>query len=253
MTDERFKAWITFWQFFLGTVVLGVFSAIISNQIQTREVEIKEQEANAKFLEQALQEDVGVRRRLAQYFSHVTRSKELRERWGDYAKVIESEYQDTLAEKKRLEQEAANKNLDAATKDRLNDRIAQLERELSPKPASSTTGISPRVYVHIAKEEQREAANGIADALKATAVAVPGVELKGMGPKVTELRYFKQAERDEAEHIAATIRTLRPDAVARYVGGYENSNDIRPRHFELWMAAPAVASSGASPAPVPRP
>lgn len=65
MTDERFKVWMTFWQFFLGTVVLGIVSTVISWQIQTREIEIKEQEASAKFLEQALQEDVGVRRRLA--------------------------------------------------------------------------------------------------------------------------------------------------------------------------------------------
>ena len=103
MTDERFKAWLTFWQFVLGTVVLGLFSTIISHQIQTREVEIKEQEANAKFLEQALQEDVGVRRRLAQYFSHVTRSAELRARWADYAKIVEHEYQVTLAEKVKLQ------------------------------------------------------------------------------------------------------------------------------------------------------
>ena len=47
MSDDRFKAWLTFFQIILGTVVLGVFSAIINNQIQTREIEIKEQEAVA--------------------------------------------------------------------------------------------------------------------------------------------------------------------------------------------------------------
>ena len=116
MSDERFKAWLTFLQFFLGTVVLGIVSTVISNQIQTREVEIKEQDSNAKFLEQALQEDVGVRRRLAQYFSLVTRSKVLRERWTAYSKLVESEYQDTLAKKKRLEQEAASKSLEPSAK-----------------------------------------------------------------------------------------------------------------------------------------
>lgn len=136
MTDERFKAWLNFSQFILGTVVLGIVSIAISNQIQTREVEIKEQDANAKFLEQALQEDVGVRRRFAQYFSHVTRSSELRSRWGEYAKLVETEYQETLVEKKRLEQEAASKPLDAASKDRLFERIAQLERALSPRLSS---------------------------------------------------------------------------------------------------------------------
>lgn len=226
--------------------MLGVFSAIISNQIQTREIEIKEQEANAKFLEQALQEDVGVRRRLSQYFSHVTRSKELRERWIEYAKLIESEYQLTLAEKKRLEQEATNKSLDAKAKDQLLTRIAQLERELSPRPAAAAP-LPPRVYIHIRNEVQRSSANAIADVLRNNAVVVPGIELKEVGPTVTELRYFKRVERDEAELMAGTIRDLGNPVVARYVSGYEQSTGIRSRHYELWLATPSTAPKGGRP------
>ena len=235
MTDERLKAWLRFWQFVLGTVVLGIFSTVISNQIQTREIEIKEQEANARFLAQALQEDVGVRRRLAQYFSQVTRSEKLRERWSEFAKLVEREYQETREEKRRLEQEAASGALDAMARDRLADRIAQLERELSPKPVAPSS-IAPRVYVHISYEEQRALASRIADALKAANVLVPGIELR-KGPPIAEFRYFRTAEREEAERVASTIAALAPGVVTRYVPGYEQSSGIRPNHFELWLAA----------------
>lgn len=235
MTDERFKAWLTFGQFFLGTVVLGIVSTVISHQIQTREVEIKEQDANAKFLEQALQENVGVRRRLAQYFSHVTRSAELRERWGEYAKLIEAEYQDTLAEKKRSELLAAAKSLDPVSKDRLFDRIDQLDRELSPRP-SGPSRILPRVYIQVTREDQRDRAMAIAEALVASDVLVPPIEVKEKGPSTSQLRYFKRGEREEAEHLASVIRGLQPDTVGQYVPGYEASTAIRPRHYELWLS-----------------
>jgi hypothetical protein len=238
MSDERFKAWLTFWQFVLGTVVLGLFSTVISHQIQTREVEIKEQEANAKFLEQALQEDVGVRRRLAQYFAHVTRSAELRERWAEYATLVDKEYQDTLKEKENLQKAVKAEGLDAAEKDRLTFRIVELERQLSPKPAS-VDAVPARLYIHIGRAEQRAGAQSAADALGAEAVVVPGIELRSNTPQASELRYFRMTERSEAEGMAATVRTVWPDVKARYVAGFEQSTGIRPRHYELWLSKQA--------------
>jgi hypothetical protein len=149
MSEERFKAWIAFWQFVLGTVVVGIFSTIISHQIQTREIEIKEQESNAKLLEQALQEDVGIRRRLSQYFANVTRSPELRVRWGEYSKIIEAEYEETKDEKKALQEQVKNLKLSALERDNLVQRIGELEQQLSPKPIVRTASKQARVYIHI--------------------------------------------------------------------------------------------------------
>ncbi|NHN77865.1 hypothetical protein HA520_11325 [Azotobacter chroococcum] len=237
MSEERFKAWLTFWQFVLGTVVVGIFSTVISHQIQTREVEIKEQESNAKLLEQALQEDVGVRRRLSQYFANVTRSAELRTRWGEYARLVEAEYQETLSEKQRLQQEVKSPSLDAMVRDELQRRIAELERQLSPKPATIVTPLQARVYMHIGSDGQRSAAEQTASALRADSISVPGIELRPNSPQRTELRYFRIAERAEAEGLTATVRGVWPDAAAKYVPGYEASTAIRPRHYELWISA----------------
>lgn len=236
MSEERFKAWITFWQFVLGTVVVGVFSTIISHQIQTREIEIKEQESNAKLLEQALQEDIGIRRRLSQYFANVTRSTELRERWGEYAKVIEVEYEETKDEKKALQEQINNSDLSALERDNLVQRIGELEQQLSPKPITGTVPKQARVYIHISSESQCSAAEQTAVALRSDAVAVPGVELRANSPRKTEVRFFMLSERAEAEGLASVIRINWPDTITKYIAGFESSTAIRPRHYELWIS-----------------
>ncbi|MCB9306814.1 MAG: hypothetical protein H6565_09465, partial [Lewinellaceae bacterium] len=50
-----------------------------------------------------------------------------------------------------------------------------------------------------------------------------------------------KTEREKAEEIAAILRQKAPaeaglsDLNTRYISGYENSNKIRPFHFELWV------------------
>jgi hypothetical protein len=68
-------------------------------------VEMKEQEQMGRFLEHALTENVGTRRRFAQYFSNVTRSSELRTRWGEYLRIVEIEYQDTKNELEKADED----------------------------------------------------------------------------------------------------------------------------------------------------
>ncbi|WP_419735937.1 hypothetical protein [Pseudomonas sp. COR18] len=239
MSEERFRIWITFWQFVLGAVVVGIFSTVISHQIQKREVEIKEQESSAKLLEQALQEDIGVRRRLSQYFASVTRSPELRERWGEYSKIVEAEYEETKVEKKKLQEQVRNSNLSTLERDNLLQRIGELEQQLSPKPGIRKAPTQARVYIHISSEAQRSAAEQTAVALRSDAVAVPGVELRANTPRKTEIRYFMLSERAEAEGLASAIRMNWPDTIIQYVAGFENSTAIRPRHYELWISANA--------------
>lgn len=68
MTDERWKTLMSFAQFMLGTVVLGVFGTIINHQIQTREVEIKEQELISKNLSTVLSSNTADKLLMAQFY-----------------------------------------------------------------------------------------------------------------------------------------------------------------------------------------
>lgn len=109
MDEKKLELWLNFWKIFLGTFIIGLVSAVISWQIQTREIELKDKEAEfremerlGEFVKHALSKNVAVRRRFSQYFSTVTRSEELRDRWKEYAVVIEKEFNTERLKKNRL-------------------------------------------------------------------------------------------------------------------------------------------------------
>lgn len=98
-------------------------------------------------------------------------------------------------------------------------------------------GIAPRVYFHIAVESQRAPARKWSSELVRAQpdLVVPGIERK-RGPSRTELRFFKSADRDEAEGIQSTLRQLGLEAeLVDLSRRYGNATDVRPRHFELWI------------------
>lgn len=126
MKPEYLRLWISLIKFLIGTVALGIISLYINHEIQIREVEVREFEALGQFIEHALQENVGVRRRFAHYFSTVTQSDRLRERWVEYYKEVDKEYQAVVRRKEELE-EAIRRGEDSK-----NERIilAKLTTEL---------------------------------------------------------------------------------------------------------------------------
>jgi len=71
MTDERLKIWVGLVKFLLGTFALGLVTTLINKEFQEREIELKELEQLGKFVEHAIQEDIGIRKRFAEYFSKV--------------------------------------------------------------------------------------------------------------------------------------------------------------------------------------
>ncbi|MCS0218832.1 hypothetical protein [Vibrio alginolyticus] len=114
MEIERLKIWLGFAKFFLGTFAIGVIATLINWQIQNRTLEQEElaqrkalqhaeMDSMGKWLEKVSVPDIESRRRLAQYFSHVLISDQLRARWTAYYEVIDGEYQEILKEKKQLE------------------------------------------------------------------------------------------------------------------------------------------------------
>lgn len=142
MTDKRFKQWIGFTKFLAGTVVLGLVTAFINREIQSREVALQELQHLGAFVEHALTENVGTRRRFAQYFAYVTHSDELRARWEEYLHVIDEDYAATQNEKiEKVKREgelrkalAEGKRVEAEL-GRVRTEISALTAELETQPA----------------------------------------------------------------------------------------------------------------------
>lgn len=133
MDNERLKIWLGFAKFLLGTFILGLVTTFVNNEIQNREIELKEIEQLGKFIDHALTEDVGVRKRFAHYFSKVTRSERLRKRWEDYYKDVEIEFVAIKEKKNRIEARlASNEILDPEARADLKVQAATLEEALRP-------------------------------------------------------------------------------------------------------------------------
>ncbi len=157
MTDEKLKIWLGFTKFLLGTFALGLVTTLLSDDLKRKEIELKEQNQMGGYLEHALQEDVGVRYRFSQYFSKVTRSKELRERWEEYYEVVKPEYDEKKKEEKRLE---GIKNKTPEQK----DKLYQIKQEVSAKPSTivywfAVLASYPESQFNDAQEQARKIAN----------------------------------------------------------------------------------------------
>lgn len=104
--------------------------------------------------------------------------------------------------------------------------------------ATARAGLLPRVYVHICKEDDRSAARSVAEKLKTKGFIVPGIErLVDVEPSSSELRYFRKDEKAEANQIVEYLSTQGVVVNLIYIPGYETSQKIRAKHYELWFAA----------------
>lgn len=95
--------------------------------------------------------------------------------------------------------------------------------------------IPTRVYIQVGSDSSRALANQITGALQTNGFIVPGVERVSDVPRGPELRYFRTADKAEADRAVALIGARVRGLKVVLVPGYENSTAIRPRHLELWM------------------
>jgi HEAT repeat protein len=116
--------------------------------------------------------------------------------------------------------------------------VEQANPQLREQIQSDIKAFPARLYFHIGNEAQREAARRLASAVRTSLgqeLVVPGIE-KVPGPSQSELRFFKKAERQDAEKIAETLRAMGvPVEVRDLSARYEGSPQVRPQHFELWL------------------
>ena len=140
MNGDKLKLWLDFSKFLLGTVVVGLVSLWINSGIETRQVELKEMEEIGRFVEYALEENVGVRMRFAQYFSTVVRSEELRERWEAYSELVETEFTETQEQAVALDEAIERGDYAGAGLDAAKGELVQLRAELKVSPRSGVSG-----------------------------------------------------------------------------------------------------------------
>jgi hypothetical protein len=114
------------------------------------------------------------------------------------------------------------------------------------------TRLSPRVYIQIQKEEQRDLARSYQQILNTRQLSdIPGVRPRIIAPGIdnvgirrnitdSELRYFHQTELERriGEQLIQILNEAGLTNIKlKLIGGYESNPNLRPNHFELWLSA----------------
>jgi len=196
-----------------------------------------------KYVNIVLQADGPEKRKLlSEYFAAVSPVGQIRSSWERYNIIVDKHIVEIKEDEKKIiviaekAEEGKASVSEMAEKVRLVEKVSSLNQSLIPK--ANQSDIKPRVYFHIRDESQRAQAKQLADKVESLAnVVVPGVQLLDKGPSFTELRYFKSTEEQEAKQIADALSSLDLKVLTKYVPGFESSNKIRPRHYELWISS----------------
>jgi len=230
-------------KWFIVSVAIVLSASIVNDGFREREQDIKEIQVFDKYTNIILEADgVEKRRLLCEYFASVSPEGPIKKAWEKYKIVIDGHVAELReAEKKALviakkAEEGTASPAEIEEKARLVEKASTLNQSLIP--SSSQADLRPRVYFHIRDESQRAQAKRLADEIEGRAnVVVPGVQRVDVGPAVTELRYFKSAEEQEARQISSALSSLGLKVETKYVQGFEASTKIRPRHYELWISS----------------
>ena len=139
-----------------------------------------------------------------------------------------------VAEKAQQRAESAERSVAGLAQSAVDSHTSALAVP-SPPPMKGTVSGPRVVYLQIRKDspQQSAAATQMKQDLEETRkYTVPGIEALLVGPKFTEVRYFRRDDSDTAHAIAILIKAADPI----YIDRYERSNSKNvPSHFEIWL------------------
>lgn len=116
------------------------------------------------------------------------------------------------------------------------ERRAAIEKQFNLDPKAAL--LLPRAYVQIVDPSDRPWATEVSRFVEKAGIIVPGIEYvpKAAGLKHTDVRYYKEGEKQGAEEIISILKTAGVTADLNYLH-QDNNTNVRPKHYEIWFAA----------------
>jgi len=241
-TWEKTKYYIELTKWFIVSVVIVVVSLIIDSGIKERAQGMNEIEQYGKYATNLiiLNEDIGPRRLLAQYFAYVTASEKLRKGWMNYYLVIDSEYRkshDSLV--------ILIKNIDSLLKVDTSSKVKQqladlrvskfnLEKQLnSTLTLPNNVKNSQIIYIQISKESLRDKALSLQGSLLKSGYNIPGIEFVDVDLKINDIRYFRDSDYSLANQLKVELETLGIKSELKLLTQFQNK--VKEGTIELWL------------------
>lgn len=234
---------IDLFKYAIVSVAIATVTLIVSDLFKEREQDVKELEYFGKYADDIKKVD-GIQERfeLSKYLSIVAPGGMLKNSWKDYHDTLKIEYEEYLTLKKERQQLDTVSNPteeQIIQKEQINQKIEQKETPL----VALKTSLSPRVYIQIAEEGQRQIAGTLQSMLRNDNFVVPDIENVGRKtniriPATTEVRYYRDEELPEALRLISILKNLSSDLrvneTPRKIPG--TGRGTRPGHYEIWFS-----------------
>ena len=172
----------------------------------------------------------------------------------DKRKVAEASLATINRELDGLKQASAAAPADSAIKQQIDQAESAIARQVNT--LSYAARLSPRIYVHIADESQREAARGLERRIETTplgdwSVTVPGIQLVDAAPQYSLLRCFiaedcRKFGPELLELVNAQLASPKVQLQDFSKTYTPTSKAMRPLHFELYFASGPITLAGAA-------
>ena len=121
---RRLEIFVGLGKFVAGTLLLGAFSLLLSNQIDQQRVDLLELQRLGELVDVAVTENPATRQRLAVFFAVISSSESAKERWEAF-------------------EDLAQEELDAIRMER--DRVAALQAELEEQTTTPTGAMTDSI------------------------------------------------------------------------------------------------------------
>jgi hypothetical protein len=105
----------------------------------------------------------------------------------------------------------------------------------------------PRLFIQIAREDQKAGLEKIRGGLSGMNVDAPGIELIARYAGASELRYFFPQDADQASELATRLSESIPGLTCRLIGGFTQKTGAKPQLFELWVGPAFQSAQGTTP------
>jgi len=234
---EKLRIKYGFYKFLLGTFAISLLSVIINWQIQTKrlqfEIQTKESDYIAQFLEHGLRKELEQRRDFAAYFVRLSPSEEARTRWNKYLEFVES----LISKAKETEKQIAEKDLKLAA---TVDKIVELEFEAGRTSTEIDKSIEPGGKDEKDAEKDSSEQQAKASELHAEAERL-SAEFVALQNQLVEQRLELASLRSKPlePKVLAREALQRPKTVPSafgwvYLGHYDSDKDTwKTRYFEF--------------------
>lgn len=239
----RLEKMIDLFKYTIVSVAIATVTLIVSDLFREREQDVKELEYFDKYVDDVKKVD-GIEQRfqLSKYLAIVAPSGELKKSWQNYHEITAVEYKEYLilrAEKTLLDTILNPTREQQLQKEQITEKIEQKEAPL----VSSSTSLTPRVYIQIAEETQRQIATSVQTTLRNENFTAPGIENVGRKgniiiPAATEVRYYREEELAQALRLISILKSMnlnvKINETPKKIPG--TGRGTRPGHYEIWFS-----------------